>query len=337
MLNRLKKFFSRFNILLNDWLRYVLIFDRLGYLRMKNRMERIAEGPMSNSYVCLWPYTSRLSAVEQWPFIGRYLLRRVCLDNDFILADQREQEDIDVSVIIGHRGTERLGLLLATLRSFAAQERVRIECIVIEQDSRPRIEKELPDWVRYFFQEAVSGKEDYNRSAAFNLGARHAQGDTLLLHDNDMIVPSDYCLKIRDLSRLGYEAINIKRFVFYLNQNDSRRIMDSIECLKDCTPVYVVQNLEAGGSVAINKDAYFSVGGMDERFIGWGGEDNEFWERCGQLKRWIWGFAPIIHLWHESQPLKLEKNNLNIERARGLKEVGVKERITMLKLMNNYR
>jgi predicted glycosyltransferase involved in capsule biosynthesis len=227
--------------------------------------------------------------------------------------------------------------LLATLRSFAAQERVRIECIVIEQDSRPRIEKELPDWVRYFFQEAVSGKEDYNRSAAFNLGARHAQGDTLLLHDNDMIVPSDYCLKIRDLSRLGYEAINIKRFVFYLNQNDSRRIMDSIEYLKDCTPVYVVQNLEAGGSVAINKDAYFSVGGMDERFIGWGGEDNEFWERCGQLKRWIWGFAPIIHLWHESQPLKLEKNNLNIERARGLKEVGVKERITMLKLMNNYR
>jgi GT2 family glycosyltransferase len=330
----LKGFFSRFSILINDWARYELNWNRSGYLQIKNRLEKLAVGPIRNSYVCLWPYTSRIAAVEKWPFIGKYILKRVCRDNEFILADERKVEDIEISVIIGHRGLERIELLIGTLKSLAGQKDIGIECIVVEQDSVPRIEEYLPKWVKYFFQEVSDGQESYNRSAAFNHGARHARGQILLLHDNDMIVPTNYCSSIKSVCQLGYTAINIKRFVFYLSKEDSDMVLRSIRNLNCCTPLYIVQNLEAGGSVAITKVAYNSIGGMDESFVGWGGEDNEFWERCGQLQRWIWGFSPVIHLWHQSQPLKHENINKNVERAKNLKKIRVQERTEMLKNRN---
>ena len=66
-----------------------------------------------------------------------------------------------------------------------------------------------------------------------------------------------------------------------------------------------MQNLEGGGSVGIDREAFFSLGGFDEAFVGWGGEDNELWERASALRRtWRWGYLPIVHLYHEAQPGK---------------------------------
>ena len=107
--------------------------------------------------------------------------------------------------------------------------------------------------------------------------------------------------------------------------------MESLDCLVDESPDYIVQNLEAGGSMAITKEAYFRIGGMDEEFIGWGGEDIEFWERCSLLNRWIWGYEPIIHLWHRSQPLKEKKDNPNIARIKYLDTVDLRGRVENLR------
>lgn len=334
MQERLRMLAKSYSILAQDWLKYEIRFKHFGYLQIRNRLEKLGLGPRANSYVCLWPYTSRLKAVEVWPFIGKLLLERVIRDNIFSYKDERYGDNrVDLSVIIGHRGEERLDLLLATLRSLAAQQEVNIECIVIEQDSKPTVVTHLPKWVKYVFQEINSGCQ-YNRASAYNLGAKVAKGDMLLLHDNDMLVAVDYCSEIVKLISEGYEALNIKRYVFYLNQQDSQRIMQSIYELKNATPMYIVQNLEAGGSMAITKKAYFTIGGMDEDFIGWGGEDNEFWQRCSTLKRWIWGFSPVIHLWHKSQPLKDCKDNRNIKRARMLEEITINTRIKRLRRRN---
>lgn len=337
MQKRLNEVISAWSVLIQDWLRYEISGDRLRYLKIKNRMERLSRGPISDSYVCLWPYTSRLNIVEKWPNIGNYLIRRAISDNSFRFADHRETTGAkDISVIIGHRGVERMDLLLMTLKSLAAQREVGIECIVIEQDSMIRIRDNLPKWVRYSFQKTEGGKENYNRSAAFNLGAKSAQGKVLLLHDNDMIVPTNYCYDIMRLVKEGYQALNTKRFVFYLSEEDTRKVFSSLDCIKSAVPLYIVQNLEAGGSMAITRQAYFDIGGMDEDFVGWGGEDNEFWRRCSHLKRWIWGFSPIIHLWHESQPLKSNSKNENIMRARMLKDVSIQERIRILRDKNSF-
>jgi len=334
MQGRLKMLARSCSILAQDWLRYEISFNRFRYLRIRNRFEKLGLGPRSNSYVCLWPYTSRLKATEVWPIIGKLLLMRIIRDNIFSYEDERNDQDrIVLSVIIGHRGEERLDLLLSTLRSLAAQKQVALECIVVEQDSKPTVVTRLPNWVNYVFQE-VAPEFQYNRASAFNLGARLAKGSILLLHDNDMIVAEDYCKEIVELVREGYEALNTKRYIFYLNKQDSQRVTQSTKELKDVTPIYIVQNLEAGGSMAITRKAYFRIGGMDEDFIGWGGEDNEFWQRCSTLRRWIWGFSPVIHLWHKSQPLKDCKENRNITRARMLEDISIKTRIRKLRIKN---
>jgi N-terminal domain of galactosyltransferase len=336
MQRRLKRLISSVNILLQDWLRYEVNVKRFKYLEIRNRMERLGKGPKSNSYVCLWPYTSRLTAVERWPFVGRSILRRSISDHEFrIDRPKLSSKRFDISVIIGHRGLQRKDLLLATLGSLGSQEGVDIEVIVVEQDNTPKIKTILPSWVRYVFQESKGGNDGYNRSAAFNLGAKHASGRILLLHDNDMLVPTLYCKEIVSLTHEGYDALNIKRYVFYLSEEDTKSVIESIMNLRLCTPLYIVQNLEAGGSLAITKDAYIKIGGMDESFIGWGGEDNEFWKRCSVLKRWIWGYTPVIHLWHESQPMKEIKDNINLERAKVLDKDDIHARIRKLRTENH--
>ena len=54
----------------------------------------------------------------------------------------------------------------------------------------------------------------------------------------------------------------------------------------------------------MTRDAYFRIGGHDEGFLGWGGEDNEFYDRCRLLRLHPWGYLPFLHLWHAPQPEK---------------------------------
>jgi GT2 family glycosyltransferase len=225
----------------------------------------------------------------------------------------------------------RLPLLLATINSVACQKDVQLECIVIEQDSIPRVKEFLPSWVKHIFLHTSDLSGKYNRSAAFNLGASHASGSILVLHDNDMLMPTQYCKSIEDIVDNGYDALNTKRYVFYLSSSHSLKVLADFQELTKYPPEYIVQNLEAGGSMAITKEAYTMIGGMDEEFVGWGGEDIDLWERCSILNRWIWGFQPLIHLWHPSQPLKNRKNNPNIHRLHQLRNQEIAERITFLK------
>ena len=70
-----------------------------------------------------------------------------------------------------------------------------------------------------------------------------------------------------------------------------------------------MQNALGGGSIGVTRDAYQQIGGMDETFIGWGGEDNEFWDRAVTRRVWYWGYMPLVHLWHPAQPRKQEAEN----------------------------
>jgi GT2 family glycosyltransferase len=249
------------------------------------------------------------------------------------MKEQRNLEiDIQLSVLIGHRGLARLPLLLTTLKSIASQIDARLECIVIEQDKRPRIKQYLPKWVQHIFLQTDTGSGVYNRSAGFNLGAKKAVGKILLLHDNDMLIPATYCKNILRLAEDGYEAINSKRYIFYMSRRHTERIIRSADKITNEPPEYIIQNLEAGGSMAITKAAYKQIGGMDEDFVGWGGEDIELWKRCALLKRWIWGYEPIVHLWHPSQPLKESKKNPNIERIKLLDSTDLWNRMIALRI-----
>lgn len=207
-----------------------------------------------------------------------------------------------MSFIIGHRGLERLPHLMHVLGSIAGQRRGDIECIVIEQSSSPQVLDQLPTWVRSLHL-PVTADFPFSRSWAFNVGARAASGDLLVFHDNDMLIPTAYTEELVRHHEAGYDVINLKRFVFYLDERQTERVFQGLD-LQDVKTRVVVQNLEGGGSLAVDREAFFELGGFDEEFVGWGGEDNEFWERSHLRAVWSYGYLPIVHLWHAPQPEK---------------------------------
>ena len=309
------------------------------YLALTNRRETLEAAPDGSGYACRWTHTSSLHAPRLQPKLGQRLLGRALADAPIgrCSAPPVGEGAPELSVLIGHRGLERLPLLLATLDSLAAQEGVNLECLVIEQDHQPRIAASLPDWVRHLHAPLPDREAPYNRSHTFNAGARAARAPVLLLHDNDMLVPRGYARRLLERIAAGYEVVNPKRFVFYLCQLHSQAVLAEGASFDQQPAEVIVQNLEAGGSMAITRRAYCQLGGMDEAFSGWGGEDNEFWDRCLTLPTWIWGYEPIVHLWHPGQPLKGQRDNPNLDRARNLLRLSPQERILQLRQRRHER
>jgi len=303
------------------------------YLSLCNRNERLEESPDGNGYVCSWQWTSDLHAPKVIPALGKRLYRKAFRDHPVIFASEPSviKAVPEVTFVIGHRGLDRFPHLEATLASIAGQVGASIECIVVEQDVTPQIQNRLPAWVRYVHSPTPDTEAPYNRAMAFNVGVQAASAELLILHDNDMPVPCDYA--VANLSRMtkGFEVINLKRFVFYLDPSTSRKVSARKAISWRPGIDHILQNLEGGGSIAITRAAYFAIGGMDESFVGWGGEDNEFWERALTRKVYPYGSMPLIHLWHRAQPEKNSAQQNGVSRYAELTRISPESRINSLK------
>jgi hypothetical protein len=338
----IKKLKRKIGVLLLDWGKYNQAFknNEPSWIHLCNRIETLSLAPDGIGVQCNWRWSSELHAPKIFPFLGQRLMRRVFDDYPVVLDSNKNRSESqvrpDVSFIIGHRGKERLPHLLMTLRSISSQQDVELECIVVEQSKNSEIREALPQWVRYIHTKLADYNMPYCRSWAFNAGAKLARGNLLILHDNDMLVPKNYAKVLLEKAEKGFKVINLKRFIFYLSKNHTQRIFNEQSLNFDVAPDIVLQNLEAGGSLAVNRDAYFSIGGFDEEFIGWGGEDIEFWERAQTLNVYNYGYLPIIHLWHPPQPGKTPiKNTPGMQRFSRLTTIPIKKRIKSLSERNN--
>jgi hypothetical protein len=320
-------------VLIKDWPRYrrALRARDSVYLGICNRNERLELAPDGQGYRCDWQWTSDLHAPKYLAVLGRRLMKRALADHPVrgVHSPEKPTDPPDVSFVIGHRGQQRLPHLLLTLQSIAAQRDVSFECIVVEQSAAPEVKELLPSWVRYIYTPLPYADMPYCRAWAFNTGARGARSGALVLHDNDILVPVDYAKAVVERFRDGYQVMNLKRFIFYLNQADSNRAVFSGAFTAEATPLAIMQNA-LGGTIAASREAYFSIGGFDESFVGWGGEDNEFWDRAQTLKVWPFGYLPMLHLWHAPQG---EKHNGARETASLYEErsaIPVRDRIVEL-------
>ena len=320
--------------LIKDWRRYRRALDHpgTGYLALCNRGEQLEAAPDGHGYRCTWKWTSDLYAPKHLPRIGLELMRRALDDHPIRLSASIETSaQAAVSFVIGHRGASRLPQLLLTLESIAGQEGVHVECIVVEQDELPRVRNLLPNWVRYVHTPLPRPDLPYSRAWTFNAGVELAQSEIVVLHDNDMLVPRDYAINILRLMNDGFEVLNLKRFIFYLTESHTRAVLARNSDLDDFAPEVIVQNLEGGGSIAITRSAFDAIGGFDEAFVGWGGEDVEFWERASTRRVWPYAFMPLVHLWHQAQPEKHVRESDTIRRYYSLSGIPALERIARLR------
>jgi len=281
-------------------------------MEFRNRGERILPNPDGLGFDCDWRWTSDLTLANVFPGLGSRLLAAALskwpVELTSATGSSRAGEP-DVSFVVGHRGMERLPLLLSTLASLRAQEGCRTEVLVVEQAEVPLLEGRLPADVRWIHQRPPKTEMPYSRSWAFNTGVRATRGRFVVLHDNDVIAPRHYAAEVLRLGTAGFEAMRLQRFVFYLDRNSTSRVTAHEEVGRLGTdglrPELVRQNCE-GHTIAVSREAYLRIGGHDEAFLGWGGEDNEFYDRCRQLRFHPWGYLPFLHLWHVPQPGKLK-------------------------------
>ena len=316
---------QRLGALVYDWPRYLAT----DWVHMRNRNEQVETDV--RGVRCHWQFTSDLHIAKVYPWTGKRLMRFAL--EDWPIGQAKVPRDVhqapEVSFVIGHRGVQRLPHLLATLRTIAAQEEVAVECIVVEQSAEREVATNLPPWVRYLHTPVPRPGYPYNRSWTLNAGVRLARGKVVVLHDNDMLVPRRYAAELLTRVRDGAKFLDLKRFTFYLPDDETARFFAGAR-LRPWRST-IVQNLR-GASVAATREAYLAIGGFDEEFVGWGGEDNDFWERAeAHGGVYDFGYLPFVHLAHPPQPEKLAGDAAPaVKRFRDLQHVPPQERIARL-------
>lgn len=279
-----------------------------------NRGDRLVVGPDGKGIACSWQWSTDLNVCRSCPRIGRLVYRRALEEWPIRLSENPSatQPVPDVSFIIGHRGAERVPHLLMTIKSILAQEGASVECLIIEQSGESILDGKLPKGARLFHTPPPDPDMPYSRSWAFNIGARHARGRVLIFHDNDLLAPAGYAREVMQLVEQGHNVVRLQRFVFYLSQHDTAVCLRDGDLSLDPVLEMIRQNCE-GGTLAVERDAYFALGGHDESFVGWGGEDNEMFDRCRSVACYPFGYLPFVHLYHGPQPRLQDPNLLSTQ------------------------
>ncbi len=164
-----------------------------------------------------------------------------------------------------------------------------------------------PDWELVTHPDPIAGA--WSKGRAVNAAARAASGEVLVVADADVLID----VEVLDVSVqkvvAGEAAWVVPHGTVYRLDRD--RTCEVLDGRRPAVPVELERRILArrpyegpagGGLVVVPRDAFELVGGIDERFLGWGGEDVSFaraletlhgpYERLG---------APLWHLWHRPQ------------------------------------
>lgn len=286
----------------------------LNWTDLRNRHENVLVDQDSSGRICDWQNSSKLTVSRVFPKVGGRLLAH-CLSQWPIVFHPLGQplaraESPVVSFVVGFRGIERRGQFEMCLASIRGQTGIDCELIVVEQCGTSLVHELLPEDVVHIIQGEAAEGIPFNRSWALNVGARHARGEIVVSLDADMVVPSRFAEAIAGvMQRSNLDALRLARFVFYIDEPDSRRAWAemSLAHVRSCSEI--VANCRT--PLAVRTATYLEIGGHDESFFGWGGEDDEFEDRL-QVTRYAKGaFLPVIHIWHPHAPNRLSSLNTN--------------------------
>lgn len=154
----------------------------------------------------------------------------------------------------------------------------------------------------------VASDEDFwyfNRSLAINNGFRKSRSDIIVVHDSDMICDIATLRRSIKFVRLGwYKMAYPWTRLWKLKEEYSNQIINNLDLVNKGIPTDVISYVSKdspGGVFACSAEAYKHVRGHDERFVGWGGEDNAFrFSIQGSYgRKSVTRIATrALHLWH---------------------------------------
>jgi predicted glycosyltransferase involved in capsule biosynthesis len=219
--------------------------------------------------------------------------------------------------------------------------------IPFQTDHGPRAE--AFEWIKRYYSRVMPetelccgtlNGEEVNKSKAVNLAAKKAARDILVIADADVIYDPEIIVEsIRLLNNAAWvvpftEIYDIEKAVTErLLKTEPRWPIDVN--IKECTKANWIYDGFAGKVLVIPKRNFEAVGGFDERFIGWGGEDDAFSHAVKTLcGKFVNADRSIYHLWHPKPTNPNYSANIALYN-RYLRASGNKEE--MIKLINERK
>ncbi|MFE0701459.1 glycosyltransferase [Streptomyces sp. NPDC058872] len=218
---------------------------------------------------------------------------------------------VDAAIVIPFRApddaTGRVRNLAAVLNALADQShpRDRYRVVVVESDELPRWREVFADACDTYVFAPDPGR--FNKSWTVNVGVVHGArpAELVCVLDGDILVDRDFVSRaVERFQQPGTQAHWPFEDMLFLDPASSVEAVRA-RCL-DAAPDPGQDRLRGvhlrrppGGCVWLREDLFTRIGGMDERFCGWGGEDQDFvWraERYGPMDRHR---DPIVHLHHD--------------------------------------
>ena len=223
----------------------------------------------------------------------------------------RPSENPDVLVVISLRdniGGARVRNLLACVAALRDQT-WPVAVTVVEADERPRWREVVEPLVDHYFFLPHDGP--FNRSWAINAGVANSAGRArcVCLFDADILADREFAERNRERLLADPYAVHLPYVdMFSLDAAASHRaIRDRIGAGEPDVPLEVLRGLvlvrPPGACMWMTRDAFERVGGMDERYAGWGGEDDDMLARLelhGPVPRFTDSF---LHLDHPRPPM----------------------------------
>jgi predicted glycosyltransferase involved in capsule biosynthesis len=192
---------------------------------------------------------------------------------------------------------KRLDNLYQTIRILNKNEIfLNKEIIVVYQDSGPEIEN-----TKCFNLNLSS----YQKAVMCNFGVRQSKNNIIALLDSDRILPVNYFSlnwKLNEKEMLTTSLIhNLERPC----TDEQIKNKDYEFRIEERSKQYAIsmKNLFSGNTL-FNKNDYFYLGGMDEKFIGYGYTDTDITRQAitkGIKTKFL--NVPEVHLWHNKSVL----------------------------------
>ena len=181
-----------------------------------------------------------------------------------------------------------------------------IEVVLVEQDSRPRLAIDLlPANCTYHF---VHNAGPFNKAWGLNVGFKKSAGSVVGFGDADMVMNAEALMASYERCHSEFEAMKPYGGHVDLTPEESQSVRGgnwNFNPDRKGLP----RNREGigefvcfcGGLFLVRRGVYEELGGFDERFLGWGGEDDAMSSKLSRLGRRSSsaGDQVACHLWHE--------------------------------------
>lgn len=170
-----------------------------------------------------------------------------------------------------------------------------LDVVVVEQDNYSRFSP--PHGVRHVFARSTA---PYNRSWGFNMAYRESDSPHIVFGDSDIIMNvGEFNSSVEAAGSL--DVVSPYSSVVDLTRDESAMGLDDMALISRAgrgETDHQRTNL-CGGVVIFSREALERVGGWDEDFVGWGGEDDmmTFKVQAAGLRTALMPHR-CFHLWH---------------------------------------